>query len=167
MLVSYWQNLVRTTPLSGRPRPMFAEWRGSDWGPGWSIIGYYGDDTGTMLTADPMLNIVVVFAVTKEHAVPGWMSVGADHALLQEGTPYEVTVQRTADVLVWVDLNGRRDLRMLAGVARETLDEVRRERHEAGGNHDVLDVVLRTYCGPDGATLEELIENFKVSRGDG
>ncbi len=142
---------------------MFCEWSHGDWGYGWFRIPDHEDSQGVSIQVDPPLNIVVVLAFGKQRPTPLGGRVDVDATTFLEGTPYETTVGRTTDTLVWIGKDGRSDLCMDAGVGAELLAELGGEEWAPGGIRDALSTVLGIYRGTDAGELGALVDRFRAA----
>ncbi len=145
---------------------MFSEWSSNEWGYGWAPICGHTDRNGVFIEVDPTLNIVVVIALGTERPSSWCASVDLDAALFLEGTPYETTVARTTDTLVWVSQDGRSDLCMDAGIGEELLAELRKEERTRGRIPDALSTILSFYRGTDAGELGALVDRFRAAEED-
>ena len=153
-----------------RQRKMFEEYRDHDWGPSWTATSTHrgggggggGDDAGTLVEIDPLLDLVVVFAVNDPGAGWGSSSLSRDYADLQWLTPYKTRVEFTSNKLIWVTRNSRADLHLAPGVAKDIYDAIEYEEYYGCLKvPDIADLVVEFYQGAEWDRLLALVADYR------
>ncbi len=159
-MVRWFHWRTHPTPENRQPRPMFHEWRDHDWGPGWGMMGPFRDSSGATVTTDTTLNILVLFATGDRDDQSGPVTLLPERAVFRLHRPYETTIEKTENVLVWIGRDARHDLHLAPGIAIEVQRALEQEELAMGRTEGLCRTVMRLYRGNDRKQLEALVRRY-------